>query len=110
MICIAGTGYIFVGILLGYTVKQLIRKKKYSLQKGGAGAVSGCALSGILGWSVARIFLKGADNGTAMGILCMFLFFLSYLSLIGIVNIFKYQYIAKHPEILDGVKPTMKEA
>lgn len=107
MICIAGIGYIFAIVLWGITIKQLIKKKKYSQQKGGTGTVSLWALGGsIIGVTVGRSFLKNVDNGTAMGIICMLFFFVSYLSLIGIVNIFKYQYIVKHPEMFEAAKST----
>ena len=71
------------------------------MQKGGTGTVFLCVLSGACGGIAAKTFLKDADNGTAIGIVCMLSFFLSYLSLIGIVNILKYQYIMRHSEILN---------
>ena len=101
MLCIASAGYIFVIILLSYILRQLIKKRKYSMQKGGTETVFLCVLSGACGGIVAKIFLKDADNGTAIGIVCMLSFFLSYLSLIGIVNILKYQYIVRHSKILN---------
>lgn len=89
MLCIASAGYIFVIILLSYILRQLIKKRRYSMQKGGTGTVFLCVLSGACGGIAAKTFLKDADNGTAIGIVCMLSFFLSYLSLIGIVNILK---------------------
>lgn len=109
MICIAGAGYVSVIILCIYIVKRSIKKKKYSLKKGGAVTVSVCASFALLGRTVAKTFFKHVDDKTAMGIACMIMFFISYLSFIGLVNIFKYQYIMKHPEILDVKKPTIEK-
>lgn len=106
MICIAGAGYVFMSILCVYIIRRSIKKKKYSLRKGGAVSVSICASCALLGRNVAKTFFKHVDNKTAMEIVCMIAFLLSYLSFIGLVNIFKYQYIKKHPEILDVKKPT----
>ena len=105
--CIAGTVYILTGILIGYIIKRSIGKKKYSQKKGkGTGIAS--YVGALCGITFAKTFLKRIDNRTAMGILCMLLFFLSYLTLMGICNIFKYQYIVTHPEILNVVNPAIK--
>lgn len=104
MICIAGAGYVFMSILCVYIIRRSIKKRKYSLKKGGAVSVSiSCVL---LGQTVAKTFFKHVDDKTAMEIVCMLAFIISYLSFIGLVNIFKYQYITKHPEILDVKKTT----
>lgn len=55
---------------------------------------------GILGVAVARTFLNDISNRKAWEILCILCFFLSYLTLIGIFNIYKYRYLMKHQEIL----------
>ena len=106
MSCIAGAGYILAGILIGYFINRSIRKKKYSRKTGGI-AISSTS-GALFGISFAKTFLKGMDNKTATGIVCILLFFLSYLTLIGIGSIFKYQYIISHPEILDTVNPAIK--
>lgn len=107
MSCIAGTGYILAGILIGYFINRAIRKKQYSRKKGGRIAISSTS-GALFGISFAKTFLKDMDNETATGIVCILLFFLSYLTLIGIGSIFKYQYIVSHPEILDAVNPAIK--
>lgn len=108
MICIAIAGYVSTSILFVYIIRRSIKKKEYSLKKGGAVSVSICASCALLGRAVAKAFFNHADvdNNTAMGIACILAFLISYLSFGGLVNIFKYQYIKKHPEILDINKPT----
>lgn len=106
MSCIAGTGYILASILIGYIINRSIRKKKYRRKTGGI-AISSTS-GALLGISFAKTFLKDMDNETATGIVCILSFFLSYLTLIGIGSIFKYQYIVSHPEILDAVNPAIK--
>ena len=103
LLCIAGTGYIFVMVLLGYTVRKLAREKEYNSRTGQAGTVSAalCTLSGMTGVMVGRSFLKEIDQKAALGIVCFICFFVSNLALIGVGNLFKYLYIKKHPEIMD---------
>lgn len=104
LLCIAGTGYIFVMIFLGYTARMLAREKEYSSRTGPAGTVSAvlCTLSGLTGVMVGRSFLKEIDQKAALGIVCFICFFVSNLALIGVGNLFKYQYMKKHPEIIDA--------
>lgn len=53
------------------------------------------SLGAILGYYGARTFLKGIGTIKALEIVCVICFLLSYLTLIGIINIFKYQYLKK---------------
>lgn len=49
---------------------------------------------------MARTFLNDISNQKAMELLCILCFFLSYLMLIGIFNIYKFRYLMKHQEVL----------
>ena len=105
MIFIAIIGYVFAVIFWVIFINQYLKKKKYSQQKKATGSIFAWAMGGsILGAAVGRSFLKDVNSGTAEGIICMLLFFVSYLMLIGIGSIFKYQYIVKHPEMLAETK------
>lgn len=101
MFCIASAGYIFVIILLSYILRQLIKNRKYSLQKGGTGTVFLCVLSGSFGGIAAQTFLKDADNGTVIGIVCM----LSFFSVISVADRYcKYTQISIHSEAFKDIE------
>jgi len=93
-------GYIFVILLYRYIIKKLIENKNGSNAKKVNGRFF-FILCGIFGITVARIFLNDIETRKAMELLSVFCFFLSYLTLIGIFNIFKFQYLVKHTEISD---------
>lgn len=97
IICVVSGGYVLAGILYTYIIKRLIKVEYDSLKKVN-GSIS-VILCGILGGAIGRTFLSGVGNKRAMEILCILCFFLSYLTLIGIFNIFKFQYLVKHKEI-----------
>lgn len=99
-ISLIGIGYILVILLYSYIIRKLIEKKNYSNVKKAKGS-SLLALCGVLGITVARVFLNDMDTRTAMQLLCILCFFMSYLVLLGIFNIVKFQYLTKHKEMLD---------
>ena len=100
IICVVAIGYILVFILYFYIIKHAIAKNSFSGLKRKQRKIS-FTLCGIFGMIVARNFLKDWDNRTIMETTCFLCFLFSYVALLGILNIFKYQYIKKHPEILD---------
>ena len=61
-----------------------------------------CALCGVLGMSVAKTFLQvqDIDNQQALETVCIICFFISYVCILGIFNLYKYRYLMKHKEIL----------
>ena len=101
IICIVCVGYILIGILQGYLFKKLIKRagrnesntEKLKLFSG---------LGAILGITIAKTFLKDMDERKAMELVCVLLFFLSYIILFAILNLFKFYYLAKHNEKLKG--------
>lgn len=104
MICIAGAGYVFESILLYFVIKLQIKKRNYSRKKWRAGSAYASAAGAVLGISLAKTFFKNLDSGAAWGIVCILTFIVSYLAFIGTVSLYKYQYIVKHPKLLD-IKP-----
>lgn len=100
VICMISLGYFFVILLYSYIIKKLMIKKDYCNTRKVKGKLF-FILCGILGITVARVFLNAMDTRKALELLCIFCFFLSYLTLIGIFNIFKFQYLVKHQEILE---------
>lgn len=98
-IFIVSVGYVFVITVWGIIIRQY-RKKEYRKAKKIRGR-SFFALSGVTGILVGRALLKNIDNRTALEIVCVCCFVVSYLSLGGVFNIFQFQYIKKHPEIWD---------
>lgn len=92
VICIVATGYVLAGLFYKFMFKQMAirgNKKKKSRVK-----ISAC-VGAILGYYMARTFLNGIDTRKALELLCIICFSLSYLTLIGIINIFKFQYLEK---------------
>lgn len=99
IICVVSVGYVLMFILYGYIIKNQINKKDdYGIKNTNKGI--SFILFGVLGVAVARTFLNDISNRNALEILCILCFFLSYLTLIGIFNIYKYRYLMKHQEIL----------
>lgn len=99
IICVVSTGYVLMAILYGYIIKKLISMKEYNSLKNTNRRIS-FILCGIFGGVVARTFLNDISNQKAMELLCILCFFLSFLTLIGIFNIYKFRYLVKHQEIL----------
>lgn len=93
-------GYILIILLYIYIIRKSIEKKNCSNTKKTKGGLF-FTLCGIFGITVARVFLSDIDTRKAMELLCILCFFLSYLTLIGIFNIFKFQYLVKHKEMLE---------
>lgn len=99
IICVVSVGYVLMFILYGYIIKNQINKKDdYDIKNTNKGI--SFILFGVLGGAVARTFLNDISNRKAWEILCILCFFLSYLTLIGIFNIYKYRYLKNHQEIL----------
>lgn len=92
-LCIAAAGYILVGLLYKYMFIQMATKKNISKKKSRV-RIAAC-VGAILGYYLARTFLNGMDTGKALKLLCILFFSLSYLTLIGIINIFKFLYLNK---------------
>lgn len=99
IICVVSVGYVLMAILYSYMIKKLINRKEYNSLKKANGRIS-VILCGVFGGAVARTFLNDISNQKAMELLCILCFFLSYLMLIGIFNIYKFRYLMKHQEVL----------
>lgn len=98
LLFISSAGYIFTTLLIVYMAKRSMQKDKvFSI------APIPITLSGAFGIGMARIFLQDINDKTLLKVICIICFFLSYLTLIGVFNIFKYLYIKRHPEILKNI-------
>lgn len=97
VICIASIGYIVIILLYSYLIKKIIERKDCNGTKKVKGRIF-FTLFGVLGITVARTFFDGMDTRKAMELLCVLCFFLSYVTLIGIFNIFKFLYLVKYIE------------
>lgn len=98
-ICIVCLGYVLMSILCISIIKKEKRKKEDTSLKHTGKSIS-FILCGVLGGIVARIFLRDMSNQKAIEILCILCFLISYLTSIGVLNIYKFRYLIKHPEIL----------
>ncbi len=72
----------------------MVEGKKHTNEKKAKVEIS-ASLGAILGYYGARTFLKDIGTVKALEIVCILCFLLSYLTLIGIINIFKFQYLKK---------------
>lgn len=90
-------GYVLIILLFSYLMKKIIKRKDYSKAKKINGRFF-FTLCGVLGITVARVFLSGMDTRNALEFLCVLCFFLSYLTFIGIFNIYKFLYFVKQYE------------
>ncbi len=91
LICIAVMVYILIIFLCRLLQERVLKKK--NVKKGNV-KFSAC-IGAILGYFGARAFLKDIDQRKALELICFLCFSLSYISLLGIFNIFKYQHIQK---------------
>lgn len=94
VICIVGAGYVLAGLLYKFMFIKMVEGKKYTNGKKAKVEIS-ASLGAILGYYGARTFLKDIGPVKALEIVCVLCFLLSYLTLIGIINIFKFQYLKK---------------
>lgn len=91
LIYIAVMVYILIIFLCRLLQERVLKKK--NVKKGNV-KFSAC-IGAILGYFGARAFLKDIDQRKALELICFLCFSLSYISLLGIFNIFKYQNIEK---------------
>lgn len=63
----------------------------------------------VLGMSVSRIFFKNMVERRGTKVACILSLFISFIFLIGILNIFKYKYLMEHKELLEGLGMDIKE-
>lgn len=94
VIGIVGVGYVLVGLLYRLMFIKKVEGKKHINEKKAKVKISS-SIGAILGYFGARPFLKGIDQRKGLELVCVICFFLSFLSLIGITNIFRFQYIEK---------------
>lgn len=97
MVCVS---YILVIKFYEYTIRKQIDKMDDNNAKRNWIWMP-FTLFGVLGMSVAKAFVKYADNRTLLVFLFICCMILSYLCLSGIVLFLKYRYIMNHTEILD---------
>lgn len=96
-LCIVGGGYFLLLFVYGCIVRKISRAKKaYHTEAIGISFT----LCGALGGTVASNLLNGASNQQMIEILYTICFFLSYISLLGVFNLYKFRYLMKHQEIL----------
>lgn len=93
-------GYILAFVLYGCLTIYLIKKKAYSRMKHTNVTIS-ATLFGVLGISTAKIFMGKVKAVSPLEVLCICSFFLSFLFLLGMGNLYKFWYIQNHEEILD---------
>lgn len=91
LICIASIAYILVIFLCSLLQEKILKKKS---AKRGNVKISAC-IGAIVGFFVARALLKDIDKRKALELISFLYFSISYISLLGIFNIFKYQHIEK---------------
>ena len=92
LLCMITTGYLIAFLLYCYILKKLAQKKDIKdVKKANVGIPF--TLCGFLGISAAKMFAKDIDNNSALEIMCVCCFFISYLSLLGILNFVKFYYI-----------------
>ena len=99
-IVLVGVGYILTFVLYGCLIRHLIKKKAYSRMKYTNITIS-ATLFGVLGISTAKIFMGKVKAVSPLEVLCICSFFLSFLFLLGMGNLYKFWYIQNHEEILD---------
>lgn len=93
VVCIIIAGYISAILLYIHIFKKIINEKDYKKAKRSKVGLAS-SLGGVFGISVART-LNNIDSRKVLELLCILCFFASCLTLIGIFNIFKFQYLDK---------------
>lgn len=93
-------GYVFSVVLYGCLVRHLIKKKAYSRMKYTNATIS-TTLFGALGIATAKIFMGRVEAVSPLEVICICSFFIAFLSLLGMGNLYKFWYIQTHEEILD---------
>lgn len=94
VIGIVGAGYVLAGLLYRRMFIKKVEGKKHTNEKKAKVKISS-SIGAILGYFGARTFLKDIDQRKALELLCVICFFLSFLTSIGITNIFRFQYLEK---------------
>lgn len=104
LICVVIGGYVLMIIFCMCIIRKYMRMKNCNGLKKANRNISFtlCALCGVLGMSVAKTFLQvqDIDNQQALETVCIICFFISYVCILGIFNLYKYRYLMKHKEIL----------
>lgn len=101
-------GYIVVIFIYTCMIRKLIARNAYD---GSAKQLKGglfFSLFGVLGIIAGRILFGTVDSKSGEKIVCVLAIFLSYLSLIGVFNIFKYKYLMEHKELLEELDTDKK--
>lgn len=100
VICIVITGYILAGLLYKFLFVRMVTKRHFNKRK--SRVKISASVGAILGYCLARTFLKDMDTRKALVLVCILCFSLSYLTLIGIINIFRFQCLEKQNKSDDG--------
>lgn len=93
LVCIIIVAYAVFALLYMHIYKKIVKEKNYNNAKKSQVRLFAC-LGGILGINMART-LSSIDPRKLMEVLCILCFFASCLTLSGIFNIFKFQYLEK---------------
>lgn len=101
LICAVIVGYVLMTIFCMCIIRKYLRMKNCNGLKKANRNIS-FTLCGVLGMSVAKTFLQvqDIDNQQALETVCIICFFISYVCILGIFNLYKYRYLIKHKEIL----------
>lgn len=101
LICVVIGGYVLMIIFCMCIIRKYMRMKNCNGLKKANRNIS-FTLCGVLGMSVAKTFLQvqDIDNQQALETVCIICFFISYVCILGIFNLYKYRYLMKHKEIL----------
>lgn len=94
--------YVFLELIYIGIVRFLIIKEAYS-KVGKTNLGLSVTFAGIMGICIARTFMQDMSNRQAFKIICILSFFLSGITLLGSLNIFKYNYCMKYKEDLKEI-------
>lgn len=109
MIYIMVLGYVVFILLYRHIIRKNIKKNVYGGEKEKIKGAPFFAAFAVLGIIVSRIFFKNMDERSGTRVACILCFFMSYIFLIGIFNIFKYKYLMEHKELLEELGIDIKE-